>query len=539
MYATEVVPAHEERDSRFQVVQLLAEPVRQAGEAAQMHPHAEIRPLDVAGGDALNPRVSAHADWYSVHNLCGRIPIGSLSIGFPVDFKQLGVVHVRPEVFLDGSDVGLETVSGNLATPRRVNPCVQVADKFEGRETVALPDAVGKNQFGLAVQCHERVGVTPLLGVVAAKTSFFGMDKTPKLIGLDKPRPEIPDSAVEDALALRAHSLQQGKNRCLVDTRYPGDGAHAHPFCEKGHDLDGLAQFNGMPSKRLAARLRERGAARIAAVPLNPEFAVGSELLSCSVLASEAGHRAFPLVFLCGKPDNQSLGSECGLRPRLDSAPSSVQPGGGAFLFLLFLHVRFGWRNRLFRFHLCEERVRQAASCSVLSTRRCGDQFDGIQGTPCFPPIFDGFLDLTSIRKTASNRVNRCERVALLSQAAPELVQFSADVASGQGYTRRVNDFQNIFGKAAPHHTRQPGILGIKVARVDALLFAKSGECIHGFPKRQNPLLGFLLTNEYFFQFRSGRLVRLSVLLVARHIISLSEELCKCQAGNCANVKNL
>jgi hypothetical protein len=28
-------------------------------------------------------------------------------------------------------------------------------------------------------------------------------------------------------------------------------------------------------------------------------------------------------------------------------------------------------------------------------------------------------------------------------------------------------------------------------------------------------------------------------LLVARHIISLSEELCKCQAGNCANVKNL
>jgi hypothetical protein len=37
-------------------------------------------------------------------------------------------------------------------------------------------------------------------------------------------------------------------------------------------------------------------------------------------LAIVAGHRTSPLVFLRVKPDNQHLGSECGLRPRLDSA---------------------------------------------------------------------------------------------------------------------------------------------------------------------------------------------------------------------------
>src|SRR6266576_3096702 len=45
-----------------------------------------------------------------------------------------------------------------------------------------------------------------------------------------------------------------------------------------------------------------------------------------------AGHVGSPLVFSAGEADNQNLGFECGLRPRLDSAPSLVQARDRALL---------------------------------------------------------------------------------------------------------------------------------------------------------------------------------------------------------------
>jgi len=69
MYTAEVVPHHEESDSGFQVRQLLAESVGQARKTPQVHPHAQIRSLNMAGGDVFNLGVSAYWDWYRIHNL--------------------------------------------------------------------------------------------------------------------------------------------------------------------------------------------------------------------------------------------------------------------------------------------------------------------------------------------------------------------------------------------------------------------------------------------------------------------------------------
>src|SRR5579862_7780894 len=59
--------------------------------------------------------------------------------------------------------------------------------------------------------------------------------------------------------------------------------------------------------------------------------------LRFAVFAVRTGHRTSPVVFLREKPDTKNLWSECGLRPRLDSALPSVQPDGRAFLFTTLL----------------------------------------------------------------------------------------------------------------------------------------------------------------------------------------------------------
>jgi len=112
--------------------------------------------------------------------------------------------------------------------------------------------------------------------------------------------------------------------------RKAGHSAHTYAFSEKRYNLDGLAEFDGVPPKRFPARLRESGPAAIAPVSLGSEFPVGSKPLCGSVLAPDAGHRTLPLAFLRGKPDT-GVGFECGLRSRLNLASPSVQAGGGAF----------------------------------------------------------------------------------------------------------------------------------------------------------------------------------------------------------------
>lgn len=77
-------------------------------------------------------------------------------------------------------------------------------------------------------------------------------------------------------------------------------------------------------------RLRKRGITAGAAVTLDSLASVKSEPLSFIVLTFQAGHISSPLVFSAGEADNQSLGSECGLRPLLDSAWPLAETSGGA-----------------------------------------------------------------------------------------------------------------------------------------------------------------------------------------------------------------
>ena len=76
-----------------------------------------------------------------------------------------------------------------------------------------------------------------------------------------------------------------------------------------------------LSSKWTMARFGESRLARIAAKSLNPQTSIGSESFGSSVLASQAGHMASPVVFCAEKPENEVVGFKCGSTPRLNLFP--------------------------------------------------------------------------------------------------------------------------------------------------------------------------------------------------------------------------
>jgi len=161
---------------------------------------------------------------------------------------------------------------------------------------------------------------------------LFGVHEAPEFIGLYEARMNISDALIGEVTGFCADGKKQRKDSALVGASDPRDGAYAHSFHQERDDLSGFISRNVVSSKRSLARRSERSLAIGAAVTLDFIATVESESSSFGVLATLAGHGLSPLVFLREKPDNQSLGSECGLLPRLDSAPSLASLATGRLL---------------------------------------------------------------------------------------------------------------------------------------------------------------------------------------------------------------
>jgi hypothetical protein len=93
MHSAKVVVHVEQRDHRDMVVQLFAEGVRQASEAAHVHPHVEILTFHETGRDVFLIRVADNFDALSAKTLCGAVVFLSLGI-IAENLHQLRVVDL-------------------------------------------------------------------------------------------------------------------------------------------------------------------------------------------------------------------------------------------------------------------------------------------------------------------------------------------------------------------------------------------------------------------------------------------------------------
>jgi len=329
MHAAKVEKSHVKIHGGAQVFERLAESETQPREAPQMRPHAQVRSFDMASADVFEFRIAADWDRDNGLYVSGVVPFRPFRIGFPVEFQELREVNVRAESFLDSGNVPTQAVRRDLKSSDY--PLAQVADKFVRARRNALPDVVGQDHFRFGINRHPHVTVAPLFRRVAVKVPFLRVNESPKLIRLNVVRADIPNLIVEKIPALLSDCKEQRENRALMRSRYAGYGANAHSFQQERDDLAGLLSRDVAPSKRLVARFRERSLASRAAIPLDSMASVESEPLCFVVLAFEAGHVGFSLVFSSEKPNNEVCRFRCGLRPRLNLAPSLAQTRGGVF----------------------------------------------------------------------------------------------------------------------------------------------------------------------------------------------------------------
>ncbi len=175
-----------------------------------------------------------------------------------------------------------------------------------------------------------------------------------------------------------------------------------------------------MTAKRSLARLRKRGIAGRAAIPLDSLASVGSEPLRFGVLTSEAGH-GFSLVFQREKPDNQSLGSECGLRPRLDSASPLAETSGGALLLFLLPHRFqgcFGQLRRNRKTARPSKLAEFACKCNWRHQRNRAIKFLSVLWTYAF-------LNGSRFSHPLHYHVNRRLRISIFRQIPTQLLKVS------------------------------------------------------------------------------------------------------------------
>jgi hypothetical protein len=95
------------------VLDLLGESVRQPSKTAHSHSEAEVRAFDVAGIDVLSLGLASDYVAFAADALSGAVTLLGFRIG-PVCFDQLGIVYVPVKHLLDGFQISLQAIAGEL-----------------------------------------------------------------------------------------------------------------------------------------------------------------------------------------------------------------------------------------------------------------------------------------------------------------------------------------------------------------------------------------------------------------------------------------
>ena len=209
----------------------------------------------------------------------------------------------------------------------------QITNEREAVTDVALPDEVGQDDLRFGIDRHPDVLIAPFNRNVAVKVTFLGVHKSPKFIGLHESRADVSDFRVKQSTRLFPDREKERKNRSLVDSSDAGNGTDTHALKQERDDLKGGLSRDVVPSKRLLARLRAGRLTAGATIPLDSEASVGSESLCFMVLALEAGHGRFSLVFSWEKPENDFLRVQMRASSAFEFALLEARTSNRAFLF--------------------------------------------------------------------------------------------------------------------------------------------------------------------------------------------------------------
>jgi hypothetical protein len=173
MHSDEVVPAHIERDSMFQVLQFSAVGIGQASKTPELASQGQVAAFDMACRDVAQIRSAVFDAWDRSGNpACGTVPLRASNIVTRKQFDKHGVIGASGKVFLNRRNVPAQPVSRELETS--INSFAQIAHEFIGAHSFTLPYMKPENHFRNAIQRNPHVLIAPLRRCVNRKLAYCG-----------------------------------------------------------------------------------------------------------------------------------------------------------------------------------------------------------------------------------------------------------------------------------------------------------------------------------------------------------------------------
>ena len=238
----------------FQVLDLLAETVGQAGKATHPHPHGEILALHVARGDLGHVGGPHNTALVGTDKLRGTVAFLGL-FGFPriaVVLHQHGVVDIIAKGTLYGLNIRLVAVRGELHAMRQ--PGGQIFDKDLGALFISFAHHERRHQLGVRADSGPGIHVAmpehPF--VLRSDVLLLAVAERPDFIALDAFAGQIPKGLVLVLAARRPHVHQQLGHGIDAHACQPGRGAHAIAFHEQGEDLGAVLEAQAIHSEHYA-----------------------------------------------------------------------------------------------------------------------------------------------------------------------------------------------------------------------------------------------------------------------------------------------
>ena len=245
MNPAEIVVHVVEADRVAVVLQLLREPVREAGEAAHAHPHREVLPLHVGSADVVAGRGSDDRRFPGRAKPGGTVFDGAFPVRavlpVAVYLHELGEVDPVPERARDSFKVGVVSVRRKLDPV--CQPARQVIHEGLGAVAVAASHVPRGNEFCVGTEGNPRPHVAPSLGpLLVARILVLGSHERPDFIALKTLAREVPEGVVLEPGAGVTEIGQQLLNGRAVDARHAHCGAEAVAFDEGGDNVGTLAE---------------------------------------------------------------------------------------------------------------------------------------------------------------------------------------------------------------------------------------------------------------------------------------------------------
>lgn len=223
--AAEVV-VHEEQGNRGRVLlQLLAEGVRQASEAANAHPHGEVRPLHVASRKVLRIGATLNVLGAGACALGGAVPrLWAVRSG-AVMLDELREVHALSERILDRRQVHPVAVSGELNSAG--DAVGNVLHELGGGATVKRSNQPRQAELAISVKRGERPNVADAEFAILffGDVLRLGVDEAPDFVALNPIGRHVANGLTLERGAGGAEVQEDLVDRVARNARHAGGSA--------------------------------------------------------------------------------------------------------------------------------------------------------------------------------------------------------------------------------------------------------------------------------------------------------------------------